>query len=168
MDDKKEWYIKLPTDEKIIVSEEVFKTYWDEINKERIKKTRANTCQVRGKNGKLIRCPNKGKCSEIECPYLSTPTSVISLDQLYEDYEYEVKDTAPSIVEQLAKEELEEQMAVALSKLDPFDRKIVELLFWEGMSERDVAKELKCSQNTVNLHKKNIFKILKPQLEQFR
>ena len=165
--DVKEWYIEVPGHGKIPVSKEVYIAYRNDQSKERMKKIRECTCKVMGKSGRLITCPNKGYCSELQCPHLNESHSTLSLDQLYEDYEYEVADESEDIVESLAAAERAEQVNKVIEELDPIDKKIIRLLFWEDMKQEEVAKLLKMSQSAVNQRKSKVFNTLKEKLSKF-
>ena len=167
MKDEKKWYIEVPGHGKIAVSKEVYIAYRNDQSKERMKKVRECTCRVMGKSGRLITCPNKGHCSELECPHLNESSSTLSLDQLYEDYEYEVADDSESIVESLASQERAEQVNKAINELEPMDRKIIRLLFWEDMKQEEVAKVLHMSQSAVNQRKSKVLNTLKDKLIKF-
>jgi len=147
--DNKEWYIEVKNYGKVPVSKELYISYRNSQSKERMQRVRANACMIINEAGKLIRCPNHGKChnlgvdengDQIACPHMNQSNSMLSLDQLYEEYEYEVRDDSEDIVESLVKEEIAEQVNNAISTLDKTDREIVHLLFWEGISEKQGGK----------------------------
>lgn len=57
------------------------------------------------------------------------------------------------------------ELYVALTTLDDFDRGIIELYYFEDMTERQIGQELGIAQKTVNNHKKSSLKKLLKVLE---
>jgi RNA polymerase sigma factor (sigma-70 family) len=86
------------------------------------------------------------------------------LDRLYEDYEYEIADSSESPLDTLIKKEFKEKVKEAVSELGPIDQQIV-ISFMNGISEREIAKEIGISQKAVNKRKTKLFKELKEKLE---
>jgi len=65
------------------------------------------------------------------------------------------------IIENLLLDDLHE----AISSLNDDERVLIYALFYNDKSERDVAKEIGVSQNTVNYHKKRVIEKLRKILE---
>lgn len=57
--------------------------------------------------------------------------------------------------EYVVKSEMYEELYNALTTLDDFDRSIIEMYYFMGMTERQIGQELGVVQKTVNNHKTN-------------
>lgn len=65
-----------------------------------------------------------------------------------------------------ADEELTEVMSETLNLLNPKYKLILQLFFWEGKSERDIAKQLKIRQQSLHTLKKRALKEFKRLMEE--
>lgn len=171
--DKKEWYIEVENYGKVSVSKKVFTTYFNAISKEKIRRKRANACRIMGESGRLIRCPNYRICHmigtdedgrQLACPHMNETNTPLSLDELYQEYEIEAVDESESIVESLVREEVSDQIEIALASLNEKDRQIIRLFFWDGLNESEIAKVLKVSQPAIFKRKNKILQILREKL----
>ncbi|MBK9322413.1 MAG: sigma-70 family RNA polymerase sigma factor [Bdellovibrionaceae bacterium] len=63
-----------------------------------------------------------------------------------------------------ANPELQNKIHMSLSQLTPKQRRIIEMTFWDSMSERDIAEKLGISRSTVKtLKKRALLKLLPAQ-----
>lgn len=61
-----------------------------------------------------------------------------------------------------------EALCVAVESLEPIDRQIIELLFFQGCTQREAAERLGMSQSSVNRHKKRALSKLRELLADYR
>ncbi|MBR0295061.1 MAG: sigma-70 family RNA polymerase sigma factor [Bacilli bacterium] len=115
------------------------------------------------------------KCMENcdSCPYgkLKREGNAISLDYTYEnedgdEFEFEIEDTSPSVVEKMEKQELLDELKRLLDELDDDDRQIIEL-FKLNMSDAEIAKALHSKKSTIQYRRSRIIETLKIKLEKF-
>ena len=147
---------------RIYVTEEVYRSYKQPIWAEKKRKERERRCQVSNGKGGLKRCEDD--CSM--CPYFKSGSN-LSLDRLYEDYEYEVADKSDSIIDSHIEEEFNQKMMEAVNELGPIDQQIIRS-FMDGVSEREIARDTGLSQKAVNKRKKKLFNELREKLEKYR
>ena len=146
---------------RIYVTEEVYRAYKQPLWAEHKRKERERRCQISNGRGGVKRCEED--CSK--CPYSKTG-STISLDRLYEDYEYEIAASSESPLAALIKEEFKQKRDEAVSELGPIDQQIV-ISFMNGISEREIAKEIGISQKAVNKRKNKLLKELNEKLKEY-
>ena len=89
----------------------------------------------------------------------------VSLDQLYEDTEYEMSDGA-DLEEDFIKREMLKELHAALDELEVIDRTIMKM-FGDGATEKQIAEVVHLSQKGVNKRKKKVFVQLKTRLKDF-
>jgi len=147
---------------RIFVSEEVYRAYKQPLWAEHKRKERESRCQVSNGRGGLKRCNDD--CST--CPF-SKNGKPLSINRLYEDYEYEVSSKSETIIEKVVNEEFKNELWKAVGSLDEVDKQIA-ILFSEGLSERAIATEVNLSQKAVNKRKTKIFNELKELLKDYR
>ena len=138
--------------------------YYNESKREE----REKRCIIPSKrNGMTKRC--RGICSE--CPYFHSGKDTygtVSLDSLYDKYEWEPTLHEESVLDKLIREEQINAMYEAIDKLeDEIDRRIINLLL-EDFSERKIAEVIGMSQKGVNKRKAKIIEDLKEKLKNFR
>lgn len=90
----------------------------------------------------------------------------VSLDQLYENTEYEMSDEA-DLEESLIKQEMLKELHAALDELEEMDRTIMKM-FGDGATEKQIAEVVHLSQKGVNKRKKRVFVQLKTRLKDFK
>lgn len=146
---------------RIYVTEEVYRAYKQPLWAEHKRKERERRCQVSNGRGGVKRCEDD--CSQ--CPYSKTG-STISLDRLYEDYEYEIADSSESPLDNMIQEELNQKMRKAVAELGSVEQQIVKA-FMAGSSERAIAKEVGLSQKAVNKRKTRIFSELREKIKDY-
>ena len=172
----------LPVEEfgtKIYVDEKTWKMCLNIIQNERREHDNLTRCEIIGKSGKCIVC--RHKCPE-ECPFRFDPDdpelsknssdaifealqfrNAVSLDQLYEDYEYEAAapedDEAKAILE-----ERKEKMWSQIHSLTEHEQKVIDL--WsKGKTEREMAEVIGVSKTAIH---KQINRILDKLREKCR
>jgi RNA polymerase sigma factor (sigma-70 family) len=142
MKEKKNYYIFLG-DLKVDVSEEVYKGYWQETNRE-------NYLKRLDKENRL--------------GYFSEFVS----DEVARSMEERLIDKAVDL-EKLVEVKMQiEALNRALDNLNPEEREIIQALFYEEIPQRDLAKKLNISQGAVFRRKEKILKKLKVLLEDWK
>lgn len=158
-----EWFIKVDGVE-VTVSKEVYIEYRNNQSKERMKNLRRSRCMVPNSKGGMRLC-DKTSCSE--CPHKKTGT-MLSLDRLYEDYEFEVADGDEDIIEYINREERAAAVRKAISELNDIDRTIATMVLSDDKSETETAKKLGISQSAVHQRKVKIVAVLQEKLKDYR
>jgi len=142
MKDKKNYYLFLG-DLKVDVSEEVYKGYWQETNRE-------NYLKRLDKENRL--------------GYFSEFVS----DEVARSMEERLIDKAVDL-EKLVEVKIQiEALNRALDNLSPEEREIIQALFYEEIPQRDLAKKLNISQGAVFRRKEKILRKLKVLLEDWK
>lgn len=161
--ENQEFYIEIDH-KRVPVSKEFYIKYRNEEAKERMQRIRRSKCMVpNGKDG--MRLCDKHNCND--CPFKKTG-SILSLDRLYEDYEYEPADPEEDVIQYIEKEERIVVVRKAIRELDSFDRTIAIKVLTEEVSESKVAQILGISQSAVHQRKTKIITILREKLKDFR
>lgn len=145
--------------ETIIVSitSEVYYAYMRPIWAEEKRKERETRCR----KAKGTRC--MGNCSECKEYRSGTP---LSLEQLADEFGFEP--AYPVSVEgQVLRNELYQTLYNAIDSLDEMDKLIIELYFFEGKTERQIADLLDFGQKGVNTRKTKILGKMREILKGF-
>lgn len=142
--------------QKISVTEEIYRAYKRPLWAEHKRKEREKRCRAEKGNRCMKDC---SKCDK------QRTGSTLSLDKFAEDG-FEVADSV-DVAELVAEKLLFEALAAALDELDPQNKRIAKL-YGEGLSERQIAKEVGLSQKTVNNRKTRIFDQLHQRLKDYR
>lgn len=137
------------------VNEEIYRAYIRPVQAEQRQKRRAWKCRVLSKSGNYyVRCTKK--CET--CPYYLAGNSalgnVTSLDRLV-NYEVEIEDKdldfeADYIEQETTKEDYAE-LHKAIRQLTPRQQEIVKMIYFEGKTQKEVAKVLGITQGAVSL-----------------
>lgn len=133
------------------------------INRKRKREQRAGRCICKKKN--LWMC--SADCDV--CPF-HTSEGHLSLDMGSENADGDTSSLLDYLqdeydfTEEIENEELEKAMHLAIHDLSSEDQDIISL-YMEGLSERDIAHKIGCSQKKVNYRKKAIFQILVDKLQ---
>lgn len=159
---------KLEDGNSVFVNEEernhLMSFYWREKG-DRYRKSR---CLVESAYGTLKRC--SADCSR--CIHFMSGTnngSTISLDALYEEYEFEVASNDCGPLEQLIKEEQNARIRKAVASIpDERDRRIVELFMYENLSDNKIAKRMSMPKRTVTYRRNKTFSELAKELENLK
>ncbi len=83
------------------------------------------------------------------------------------DMSVQFEGETPGIEEQVLKRMESEQLHRALSSLSDEERYLIQQIYFNDRTERDLAEELGCSQNAVNKRKQRILDKLRRFLENF-
>lgn len=152
MSENKEFYVMIQG-KKIVVSEEVYRAYVRPIRTEQRRERRAWKCQVMGEKGNLVRC--KGKCSE--CEYAKDGNkatgNILSLDKLLEKgVEIADKHLTPEeqYIEKETRTSLQEQVHRAIEALPKKQRRVIELFYFDELSQEEIAAILGVQQPAVS------------------
>lgn len=108
-----------------------------------------------------VRCT--GSCSECRQNCSGKPVSLEVLAEagmVFADHH--------SVEETVNRRLLIEALCVAVESLEPIDRKVIELLFFWGCTQREAAERLGMSQSSVNRHKKRALNTLRELLADYR
>lgn len=137
------------------VNEEIYRAYIRPVQAEQRQKRRVWKCRVLSKSGNYyVRCTKK--CET--CPYYLAGNSalgnVTSLDRLV-DCEVEIEDKnsdfeADYIEQETTKEEYAELHKV-IRQLTSRQQEIVKMIYFEGKTQKEVAKVLGITQGAVSL-----------------
>ncbi len=147
---------------RIYVNEEIYRAYKQPLWAEHKRQERELRCQVSNGKGGLKRCTDD--CSI--CPFPKNG-SALSIDRLYEDYEFEISDKNEGILESIVEEEFNSKLWKAVDSLEEIDQQIARL-FSQGLSERAISEQVNLSQKAVNKRKARIFTNLKEKLKDFK
>lgn len=155
MEKKGKKYTLKIKDKEVEVNEEIYRAYIRPVQAEQRQKRRAWKCRVLSKSGNYyVRCTKK--CET--CPYYLAGNSalgnVTSLDRLVNcEVEIEDKDLdfeADYIEQETTKEEYAE-LHKAIRQLTPRQQEIVKMIYFEGKTQKEVAKVLGITQGAVSL-----------------
>ena len=108
-----------------------------------------------------VRC--MGSCSECRQNCSGKPVSLEVLAEagmVFADHH--------SVEETVNRRLLIEALCVAVESLEPIERKVIELLFFRGCTQREAAERLGMSQSSVNRHKKRALNTLRELLADYR
>lgn len=137
------------------VNEEIYRAYIRPVQAEQRQKRRAWKCRVLSKSGNYyVRCTKK--CET--CPYYLAGNSalgnVTSLDRLVNcEVEIEDKDLdfEEDYIEQETTKEEYAELHKAIRQLTPRQQEIVKMIYFEGKTQKEVAKVLGITQGAVSL-----------------
>ena len=91
----------------------------------------------------------------------------VSLDQLYEDTEYEAVDPETDVEATLMKRLLIAELHKALDELEEIDRTIMEM-YSQNCTETQIGQAVGMSQRGVSERKQQIFRRLRTRLKDYR
>ena len=145
----------------VAASEEEYKAYmapiWAEIKRE----DRDGRCMVKGKNGRLIRCPESNRCEE--CKQFSEASrernKPASLSVLMDEGAEPA--TEGAFEDDVIYETILEDLISMLTEIKPKYGKIFRLLY-DGATQQEMADELGIKQRTVSDDIKKIRSLVQP------
>ena len=163
MNEKKEFYVTIKG-EKVMVSEEVYRAYIRPLRAERLRRLRAWKCKVKGKKGNLVRCQED--CSK--CPYAlagkNAMGNTLSLDE-FKEGGVEILDRnidlETAYIEKEERTSNQERLHKAILQLTPRQQEIVQMLYFEGKTEQEIADKYAITQQAVHNALKKILSRLK-------
>lgn len=91
--------------------------------------------------------------------------SAVSLDELWENTEYEVADIS-NLEEVVVKKAMLEELHKALDELEEIDH-VIAKMYCQGYTEEEIGQVIVMSQRGVNKRKKKLFMKLKTKLKDF-
>ena len=163
MNETKKFYLTIKG-EKVMVSEEVYRTYIRPLRAERLRKLRAWKCKVKGKKGNLVRCQED--CSK--CPYAlagnNATGNTLSLDEFKEDGVEIVDRSVDLEISYIENEEWtsnQERLHKAILQLTPRQQEMVQMIYYEGKTEQEIADKYGITQQAVHNALKKILSRLK-------
>ena len=165
MAENKEFYLVIKG-EKIIVSEEVYRAYKSSDRAERKPKQRLWRCRIKRENGinnQWKRC--QGNCEA--CQLKQQKMSDVSLYALKEEGFDGVDESLDVEANFIAREErkpMYQKLKQAISSLKPVQREIIKMIYVEGKSQKEVAKELGIAESTLSERVKLIISKLKEKI----
>ncbi len=136
---QKEFYVMVKG-QKVIVSEEVYRAFVRPVRTALKREEREKRCVIESVvNGKvrLIRC--EGNCSLCDKNKRDNSSFVLSFDLMLDDG-LDVADNSINIEEDFIKKENYEELRNAISQLNERQQKIIKLVYFEGISQVEVAK----------------------------
>lgn len=135
--------------QRVGVSEEVYRAYVRPIRAEQRRKRREWRCQVKGKNGKLVRCDKDCK----ECPYALSGQNALgnrmSLDRMKDDG-IEIEDRKLDVEQNYIDEEEKRELYAAIARLTPREKELVRLIYFDGKTQDEVAEQFGVSQQAIS------------------
>ena len=139
------------------VNREVYYGYMDLVWKEEKNEDRRSRCMVGGK-----RC--MGDCKECNHDRTGSP---LSLDQMYEEGDYEAPDKRASVEDQVLSRFLHEALHRELNALPPEDQALLHYIYFEDIpyTHRQIARKLHISQQAVSKRHLALLAELRVKLE---
>ena len=156
------FYIDLEYEGRIYVDRETYLNYMRDEWREWKEESRKSRCQVPSEKGGLKRCTDD--CSK--CPFFRNGRN-ISLDQLYDNYEYEVEDESSDIIQKLIKDEKAAMIRKAVEELSPINKMITKKIIYEDKSQDEIAEILGISQTAVSKRYSKSLDQLKEKLSEY-
>ncbi len=145
----KRFYLKVKGQE-VEVSEAVYRAYIQPIRAERRRKQRAFRCKVKGKKGNLVRCQKDCR----ECPYALAGHNALgnnlSLDRM-NDEGVDMEDRRLDVEQNYIAEEDKKELYAAIAQLTPRQKELVQLIYFEGKTQEQVAEILGVAQATISV-----------------
>lgn len=149
--------------ERVPVTEEVYRAYKRPLWAEDKRQERASRCQISKENGKTKRCD--GDCSQ--CEYFRSGAD-LSLEKLEEDSGHSLEAPSEDLADIAIYNELLQELFHVLEELDPTNRRICEAIM-EGKYDREIAAELGyAARTTFSFRKYKLFKELRERLKDYR
>ncbi len=154
--------------QKVEVSEEVYRAYVRPIRKEQTRKRREKKCQIRGPKGNLIRCTSNCSTCKYELDGKRGSGEILSLETFKEEgFELEDRNsnTEENFIEQETKMEIQQKMRKAISELNPKQQELVQMIYFEGKSQAEVARMFGVGRDAINHMMRRIYRLLRKKIE---
>lgn len=168
MENKKDYYLFI-NGEKVIVTEEVYRAYIRPVRAEQRARRREKKCCVMGEKGKLVRCTRDCETCEYAAAGKKSSGSFLSLDGLM-DAGFDAIDPNTDIEREFAEREERQEIKVkvqaAIEKLAPRQQEMVQLVFFEEMSQEEVAKRFGITKSAVSHAMERIYAALRKKLQE--
>lgn len=142
-------------------TEEEYKAYMEPIWAEIRRKNRDGRCMVKGKNGKLIRCPESNRCEACKraSEVCRERNTTASLSFLVDEGAEPAAEGA--FEDDIIYETILEDLVAMLSEIKPKYGQIFRLLY-DGATQREMADELGIKRRTVSDDIKKIRSLVQP------
>ena len=159
----KRFYLTIRGQE-VEVSEEVYRAYIQPVRAERRRKQRAFRCKIKGERLNLVRC-NKD-CRE--CPYALSGHNALgnslSLDRM-KDEGVDIEDRHLDVEQNYIADEEKRELYAAVAKLTPRQKELIEMIYFDGMTQEEVAKKLGVGSSAVRHSMQRAYAALRKILE---
>lgn len=156
-ENKRQSYLEIDG-KKVLVTEEVYKTYnrFDEAEKKR--KQREKRCAISDGKGKLKRC--EGDCSKCRCEPSGRPVSVEKLaeDGFYVPGNEDTQELAANAI-------MLQELYKALDELTEEEKDLIISIYFNDESKRNYGKKINKHHQTISNSETKILKQLKRKLE---
>ena len=140
-DQTRTYELKLERFGTIYVDHETFKNYMKPIWAEWQMKRLEVRCRVKSEKGNFFKRCDKD-CSDCEFYKSHHRTGkVLSLDQLFDETEFEAMDTSVDIIAQIEAEERKNMVRAAIAELEEIDQIIING-FSNGLSDAKITKQI--------------------------
>lgn len=154
--------------EKVPVSEEVYKAYMQQIWKEekRIQRSYKDLNEMNNpfaEIGKVLKQSGAGNGTGSYHLKMGLP---ISLNKAEEEQGFETR-SETNVEEEAAYQILLDELLDVLDELNDKDRQAMRLTLIDGLTEREVAKEIGVSRKTINNRKKKYLPIIQEKLKEW-
>ena len=142
-------------------TEEEYKAYMEPIWAQIKREDRDGRCMVKGKNGKLIRCPESNRCENCErfSEVCRERNKTASLSFLVDEGAEQAAEG--SFEDNILYETILEDLIAMLSEIKPKYGRIFRLLY-DGATQQEMADELGIKQRTVSGDIKKIRSLVQP------
>lgn len=142
-------------------TEAEYKAYMEPIWAEIKREDRDGRCMVKGKNGRLIRCPESNRCEDCErfSEVCHERNKTASLSFLADEGAEPASDE--SFEDDILYETILEDLITMLSEIKPKYGRIFRLLY-DGATQQEMADELGIKQRTVSDDIKKIRSLVQP------
>lgn len=161
--ENKRFYLTIKGQE-VEVSEEIYRAYVRPVRTEQRRKRREWKCQIKGKNGKLVRCTKDCK----ECPYSLSGRNALgnklSLDWMKEDG-VGIEDRRQDVEQNYMDKEEKEELYAAIAQLTPRQKELVEMIYFEGMSQDKVCEIYGVTKSAISHAMERVYVSLRKFLE---
>ena len=142
-------------------TEEVYRAYMEPVWTQIKREDRDGRCMVKGKNGKLIRCPESNRCENCErfSEVCRERNKTASLSFLVDEGAEPAAEG--SFEDNILYEMILEDLIAMLSEIKPKYGRIFRLLY-DGATQQEMADELGIKQRTVSDDIKKIRSLVQP------
>lgn len=154
--DERKFYLKIDN-QVIYVDEETYRDYMRPIWRDKKNEANRKRCMIAGKNGKAVRCMKDCSC----CPLFKN-NSIISLDRLYEEDNYQPMDDVESPLDKKLNEEKYKPLYEAIDSLTDKQKKVLIMKILDEKTFVAIADEMSLDPSTVReIYQAGIKKIRK-------
>ena len=153
-------------EEKVFVTEEVYRAYKKPIHKEQSRKRREDRCLVRNKYGNLIRCTADCKICEYYLSGQKPGVNGLSLD-VFKEQGLEIADPQADLESEYIRREETQRLREACALLSPVQQELLKLFFIENKGQAEIASIMGVSQQAISKAIAKIKDLIKKYFENF-